>query len=120
MNVEHYRRRLLAIERQLVARLGRSIDQAHESLEPGPIQPADLELNVEYTEEQLTEADVETATLAEVRDALRRIELGTYGRCLIDDEPIDERRLESIPWTPYCVRHQQEIEAEEMIRTPRV
>jgi RNA polymerase-binding transcription factor DksA len=31
-------------------------------------------------------------------EALRRIERGTYGICEISGEPIEEKRLQAIPW----------------------
>jgi RNA polymerase-binding transcription factor DksA len=42
-----------------------------------------------------------------VRAALRRIDDGTYGKCVLDDEA---KRLESVPWTPYCLKHQSKLE----------
>jgi RNA polymerase-binding transcription factor DksA len=43
--------------------------------------------------------------------ALQRIEAGTYGQCLIDGGPIDPKRLDAVPWTPYCIRHGKLLEA---------
>lgn len=40
--------------------------------------------------------------LAQVQAALRRIAEGTYGECIDCGDPIDLRRLESLPATPYC------------------
>jgi DnaK suppressor protein len=51
-----------------------------------------------------------------VRAALKRIDDGTYGKCVVDGEPIDEKRLESVPWTPYCLKHQAELEERARIR----
>jgi DnaK suppressor protein len=53
-----------------------------------------------------------------VRAALTRIDDGTYGKCVVDGEPIGAKRLESVPWTPYCLKHQAELEERENIRTP--
>jgi DnaK suppressor protein len=39
----------------------------------------------------------------QVRDALQRIEKGTYGRCVECGRPIEAHRLGSVPWTPYCL-----------------
>jgi RNA polymerase-binding transcription factor DksA len=36
---------------------------------------------------------------------------GTYGQCLIDGGPIDPKRFEDVPWTPYCIKHQKLLEA---------
>lgn len=44
-------------------------------------------------------------TLSEVEDAQERIKAGTYGRCVVCDEPIPEGRLEFRPWAATCVEH---------------
>lgn len=36
--------------------------------------------------------------LADVEEALRRLQDGTYGRCLTCGQPIPDQRLEAIPW----------------------
>ncbi len=43
--------------------------------------------------------------LSHVNAALRRIENGSYGICLTCGEDIDERRLNAVPYTPYCILH---------------
>jgi len=53
-----------------------------------------------------------------VQAAILRIDDGTYGRCVVDGGPIDDKRLESPPWTPCCLKHQQELEERAPIRTP--
>jgi DnaK suppressor protein len=47
----------------------------------------------------------------QVREALQRIEDGTFGRCVVDGEPIESKRLEAIPWAPCCVKHPSLLEA---------
>jgi DnaK suppressor protein len=42
--------------------------------------------------------------------ALQRITAGTYGRCRVDGEPIDDARLEAQPAAELCLRHQMEAE----------
>jgi RNA polymerase-binding transcription factor len=53
-----------------------------------------------------------------VRDALQRIEDGTFGKCIVDGGPIEEKRLEAIPWTPYCLKHERQNELSEPLETP--
>ena len=48
-------------------------------------------------EEELSHLEVQ------VRDALHRLELGTYGDCTSCGEKIASARLESLPETPLCV-----------------
>ena len=45
--------------------------------------------------------------LREVTDALRRIEVGTYGVCHECDEPISTKRLDAVPWAKFCVKCQE-------------
>jgi len=41
----------------------------------------------------------------EIKDALTRIEEGTYGICRISGEPIEEARLEANPAATTCLAH---------------
>lgn len=43
--------------------------------------------------------------LAQVNAALRRIEEGEYGSCIECGELIDEKRLNAVPFTAYCIDH---------------
>ncbi len=43
-----------------------------------------------------------TAELRQIDAALRRVEDGSYGLCQDCGEPIDERRLQALPASPYC------------------
>ncbi len=45
---------------------------------------------------------VEREELAAIDAALERIALGTWGVCVRCGEPIEEARLEAMPWTPLC------------------
>jgi len=48
--------------------------------------------------------------LALVRLALERLEEGTFGECLQCGTTIGAKRLEALPWTPYCIECQEKIE----------
>jgi len=43
--------------------------------------------------------------LAEIDAALKRIDDGTYGRCVEGDEDIGQERLEAMPWASLCIDH---------------
>ncbi len=51
--------------------------------------------------------------LAEVEEALRRIEDGTYGRCLSCGGPLGLQRLRAIPEARYCLACSSPREADE-------
>ncbi|HSL02035.1 MAG TPA: TraR/DksA C4-type zinc finger protein [Nitrospiraceae bacterium] len=51
--------------------------------------------------------DRESHLLRNVRGALRRIEDGTFGVCLHCEEDINPKRLNAVPWTPFCIQCQE-------------
>ena len=49
--------------------------------------------------------------LRAVKAALVRIEEGVYGACVRCDAEISTKRLLAVPWTPYCLACQEEVDA---------
>jgi DnaK suppressor protein len=117
MDVEHYRQRLLAIENELRQRLGRETE-AGRDFGDGQPEVGDQSVTDFSRDTSLTLATADSTQLDEVRGALDRIDAGTYGLCDVDGEPIEDKRLEAVPWTRYCVKHQGEIEEREGLRPP--
>jgi DnaK suppressor protein len=117
LGIERYRQRLLAKLQELEEQLGREIEVAREATDDQPASSDRAHLD-ELKEEYFAMADTDSAILKQVVAALIRIENGTFGRCVVDEEPIEEKRLDAVPWTPYCVKHQQELEDSAGIRTP--
>ena len=56
----------------------------------------------------------ESGLSREIEAALERIHDGSYGQCLGCDEAINPRRLDAVPWTPYCMRCQEAAERGEL------
>jgi DnaK suppressor protein len=50
------------------------------------------------------------AQLGQVRAALERLADGTFGECLQCEQIIGPKRLDAVPWTPYCIACQEKIE----------
>ena len=117
MNTDQYKQRLLAMEEELSSRMKRAGATAREPIDDSTSDAADESANNEQKEEQLWKVDTDRTMLSQVQDALERIENGTFGNCLADGEPIDEKRLEAMPWTPYCLEHQQQLEKSQPRRT---
>ena len=117
MNLEDYKRRLLKLEQDLEARLRNEVGTARDARDD-QAETGDLAHLEELKDEYFALAQSDSAILAQVRAALARIEAGTYGTCEVDGGPIGEKRLESVPWTPYCLKHQAELEERARIRTP--
>jgi len=117
MKTDEYKKRLLAEEQRLLDGMGRAGADAREA--PSDVHDAgDASMDDVRKDEELAIADAEWSTLGQVRDALKRIEDGTFGRCLVDGGPIEVERLRAIPWTPTCARHARLREASAPPRTP--
>jgi DnaK suppressor protein len=111
MNVQEFKRRLLELETQLSARTQREHEEARAQVLDSPGDVGDVSVADEGESEAFTEAELDATVLQRVRDALRRIDDGTFGRCVVDGAPIEPKRLEAVPWTPYCLKHQKLLEA---------
>jgi DnaK suppressor protein len=44
--------------------------------------------------------------LAELEEAVKRVDAGLYGKCEACGEPISEARLEAIPTARFCIEDQ--------------
>lgn len=61
----------------------------------------------------------EQDALYEIEEALKRIELGTYGICEISGKEIPKARLEALPFARYTVECQAEIERQGKLHKTR-
>jgi len=68
-----------------------------------PIHMADVGSDNYEIENIIGLMDSERKILAEIDEALGRIEDGTYGICQGGNEQIPKQRLAAIPWARYCV-----------------
>jgi DnaK suppressor protein len=111
MNVEAYKKRLNDLEGTLSKRIALERGHARDQVIDEAADSGDISVADEAESEDFTEAELDATVLQQVRDALRRIDEGTFGRCVVDGGPIEPKRLEAVPWTPYCLKHQQLLEA---------
>jgi len=112
MNVEHYRQLLLAKEKELSEDLAQAKSEVKEASQPDVQDETDLVVSSEETDSLLSEGMLDSDLLEQVRDALKRIDAGTYGVCLVCGRPIAPKRLEAVPWAAYDLEHEAEMEKE--------
>ncbi|OWZ84150.1 TraR/DksA C4-type zinc finger protein [Natranaerobius trueperi] len=72
--------------------------------------PGDLASEQYEMEKDITMSNVNRERLQEVNRALDKIESGEYGSCECCDEEISLERLETVPYTRYCVECAQDQE----------
>ena len=107
MNTNKFKQRLLDKERELQTDIARLKGEARAAGEVGVGDPTDAATISEGASESLQEESLASRTLVEVQDALRRIEDGTYGKCIECGRDIEPARLEAIPWARYCLKDQE-------------
>ncbi len=121
IDVQNIKQRLEAKQKELQNGIA-SLTEAH----PTPVDPIEIsegpqefeEAAIDFTEtqqEQSIEVN-EQALLTEVQSALKRIEDGTYGTCIVCGQPIPERRLEAIPWAARCIKDEEQLEQRNLSR----
>lgn len=101
---EKYRQRLLSMKQELSARVDAVESDLHHRQQP-------LEKDFEEQAQQLENEEVLSAldeeglsVLAQVNQALQRMEEGTYGICTACGAEIPEARLDAVPYASLCVQ----------------
>lgn len=110
--VEHFRRLLMEQLREHVKNVRDDQDAALELSDDGGKDSVDRSLMDVYRELALQLGDRESQMVADIDQALLRIEQGDYGVCTRCGKPIDEKRLETLPWVRYDATCQSLIEHE--------
>lgn len=118
MELPQYKQKLLDLERDLVARTERDMKLGREQNDESVPDVGDAGRAEEDASADFNEAERDSTILQEVRDALLRIAVGTFGMCAVDGEPIETKRLEASPWVRYCLKHQTQLEAPDRDRFP--
>lgn len=117
MKTEECKQILLVKEKELLQQMGREGTDARESSDEEIQSWGDRSATDAGRAEEFGVADVDWTTLRQVQGALKRIEAGTFGKCIVDRRPISEKRLKGVPWARYCLKHQQELELKASIKT---
>lgn len=101
MNIDAMKRRMETRLKELT-REAREIDA--ELHEPG--DPDFEERAIEIEGEEILEGlgKVALDEIAQIKSALTRIELGTYGTCVNCGEEISEARLNAVPYAARCIK----------------
>jgi DnaK suppressor protein len=104
--VKVYKDRLLGRREGLVGQVMEAEQYSRERDSEATQDPADMAANA-YTKELLFSMSANDRRLLEsIDDALVRMEAGEYGECIHCGEPVQEKRLEAVPWARHCLRCQ--------------
>ncbi len=102
-----YRRLLNEKKGSLSTDLAKTRNAEEETTEEATQDIADKAVS-SYTREFLYSlSDTDRNTLVQIDQALARIDDGSYGMCVNCGVPMAEKRLNAVPWTPYCIGCQE-------------
>jgi RNA polymerase-binding protein DksA len=88
----------------------KSIKEASGNLSSYSYHMADMASDNYDREISFSIADGENKVLYEIDEALKRIEEGTYGKCIACDRRIPLKRLKALPYAKYCIQCQSQEE----------
>ena len=112
VDVEHFRELLLERREAVSAALNNLHRENSVSLEDetGELVSGSADQHLADTATETVDREIgstleehDERLLAEIDAALRRIEDGTYGKCVNCSSPIPEERLEAMPWATLCI-----------------
>jgi DnaK suppressor protein len=107
-----YRKTLLEQKEKIVKKLSQFYNESKE-VETDIAQDVVDKAESSYTKEFLLSlSDAEREQLRLLDAALRRLETAGFGLCQMCGQPINKKRLNALPWTPYCINCQQKKEEE--------
>ena len=111
--IEHFRKILLKELGRHTENVRGDQDAALENVDDGVKDSLDMSLQDVNQELMLRLGERESQAVADIDQALMRMDEGTYGECVRCGKPIDERRLEAMPTARYDAACQAQIEASE-------
>lgn len=103
MRTRLIRQRLMRHRRLLLARYRSELERIDEQLDIHEAE--EVERATEFWDTHVLSrlGETDAGMLREVIDALRRLDAGTYGKCLTCGEVISDARLDAIPATGLCI-----------------
>lgn len=109
---QEYRRMLLEKKERIIHKLSQFINESKE-VEINIAQDLVDKAESSYTKEFLLSlSDTERKQLMMIDEALRRLDKDDFGQCQLCRQEIGKKRLEAIPWTPFCINCQEKAEEE--------
>jgi|ERR1700722_16697248 DnaK suppressor protein len=108
--LEYYKKKLATRREELLRIIARTQQEGREADEDPTVDLADKAAN-SYTKEFLFgQTHNDRSLLQLVDDALTRIRVNQFGECISCHEELQQKRLEAVPWTRYCITCQEKKE----------
>ena len=117
---QYFEKRLRQRQQELEQAVANTVEQALASNPDDTRDVADQAVAGYQKELLFTQGTVRSAQLRLVRQALVRLAEGSFGDCIRCYQAIGAKRIEALPWTPYCIDCQERLEKGEIEPTASV
>ena len=110
---DEFRKKLLEKKANIVRKLSELTTESKEmetNVAQDPVDKAESSYTKEFL---LSLSDGEREQLFLIDEALKRLQRDEFGVCQLCQQEIGRKRLEAIPWTPYCINCQEKAEEEQ-------
>jgi DnaK suppressor protein len=105
--METYRKKLLLKRDTILGTIERYVHDGRETDQDVPRDPADQASNSFIKELLFSQSTNDRHVLKLIDEALERMEDDEYGLCVSCGNPIQEKRLEAVPWARHCIQCQE-------------
>ena len=106
--IQRFRTRLVVLQHRLRLSIEHQLQSARQpEAEPDHVDQATR--GYERTS-VLQRTNKDQQLLQMVESAIGRIRDGCFGQCVTCRNEIDRKRMEAVPWTPYCIQCQEDFE----------
>jgi len=99
--LEYYKKKLVTRRDELMRGIARTEQEGRE---------ADEDPTVDLKEFLFGQTHNDRSLLQLVNDALARIKDDSFGECIACHQELQQKRLEAVPWTRYCITCQEKME----------
>jgi DnaK suppressor protein len=113
-SARRYQEKLLAQKQLLEKAMSIAVEQGRETVTDDTQDIADQAVLSYQKEFLFSQGTSGHHQLRLVRQALGRMQDGSFGECVHCSMEINPKRLEALPWTPYCIDCQEKIEKGEI------
>ncbi len=104
---EKLRKKLLVKRDELLADLQKNREVSDESVDESAQDMADRATSSYMREFAYSLSEADRKILLLIDEALTRLDAGTFGTCVNCSQPVQEKRLEAVPWARHCLDCQE-------------
>ncbi len=109
-SVRRFKERLLQQKKHLERSTLSIVEQGRETIADDAQDTADQAVFSYQKELLFSRGTHDHGQLSLVTHALERLKEGSFGECIECGNQIGAKRLEALPWTPYCIDCQEKVE----------